>query len=76
MSPYQQVRSYLEAVAFELVPMPEQSPDGVGDDRGLTMEHVVIVGASALGAAAIAVILWATLRDGASDVTVPAPAAA
>ena len=75
MSQYQQIRSYLEAVAFDVLPMPERSPDGLRDDRGLTMEQIVIVGTSALGAAAIAAILWATLRDGASGVDVPAPGA-
>ena len=74
MNQYTQLRSYLEALAFTVLPIPERPPDDqLSDDRGLTMEQIVIYGASALGAAAVAVVLWATLKSGADDVTVPVP---
>jgi hypothetical protein len=74
MNQYTQVRTYIEALAFRVLPMPERSPaEGLGDDRGLTMEQIVIIGASALGAAAVSITLWATLKGGADDVGVPVP---
>ena len=40
-------------------------------DAGDAGQTVVITGLSLLGAAAITAILWATLKGGASNVTVP-----
>ena len=74
MNPYNQFRTYVEALAFSVLPLPERPPgDRLNDDRGLTMEQIVIYGASALGAAAVAAVLWATLKGGSENVSVPVP---
>jgi hypothetical protein len=46
-----------------------------GRDRGDVSQAVVLTGLSLLGAAAVGLILWGKLRDGASDIDVPAPQA-
>lgn len=76
MNPYEQLRTYFEALAFSVLPIdPTPNSDGLADDRGLTVEQIVIIGASGLGAAAVGLILWQTLKSSADSVTVPVPAA-
>jgi hypothetical protein len=72
---YEQMQTYLEALAFRMLPVSDEPSNGLGDDRGLTMEQIVITGAAALGAAAVCVVLWVKLKGGAENVTVPAPQA-
>lgn len=73
----EQVTAYLEALAFNVLPIDprEPDPDGLADDRGLTGEQIVLYGAGIVGAGVIGLILWQTLRSGAESVNVPAPQA-
>ena len=45
------------------------------DERGDMAQTIVITGVSLVAAAAVALILWAKLKGGASDVEVPSPQA-
>ena len=69
MSEYQMLRTYLEMMFGNVIHR------AVRDERGVTAETIVIMGASLLGAAAVAVVLWGKLKGGAENVNVPAPAA-
>ena len=75
MNQYQQLRTYLEALAFNTCGLDTDAKDGLADDRGEMAEKVVLVGVALVATAAVAGILWQTLSDGAGDVTVPAPQA-
>jgi hypothetical protein len=69
MSNYHLLRSYLEVIFGQVVDRART------DERGVTAEAIVIMGAALLGAAAVTVILWSKLKGGAEGVEVPAPAA-
>ena len=56
MSEYQMLRTYLEMVFGNVIDR------AVRDERGVTAEAIVIMGASLLGAAAVAVVLWGKLE--------------
>lgn len=46
----------------------------VVDDRGsATAEQIVMIAAAAVGAAAVGVIIWQKMTDGASNIQTPAP---
>jgi hypothetical protein len=45
-----------------------------GDERGsATAEQIVMIAAAAVGAAAVGVIIWQKMNDGASNIQTPAP---
>jgi len=44
------------------------------DDRGsATAEQIVMIGAAAIGAAAVGIIIWQKMNEGASNIQTPAP---
>lgn len=44
------------------------------DDRGsATAEQIVMMGAAAIGAAAVGVIIWQKMSDGANNIQTPSP---
>jgi hypothetical protein len=44
------------------------------DERGsATAEQIVMIAAAAIGAAAVGVIIWQKMNDGASNIQTPAP---
>lgn len=46
----------------------------IEDERGsATAEQIVMIAAACVGAAAVAVIIWQKMRDGANSVQTPAP---
>lgn len=46
----------------------------VDDDRGsATAEQIVMIAAAAIGAAAVGVIIWQKMSDGANSIQTPAP---
>jgi hypothetical protein len=49
--------------------------DLTDNDDGYTMEQIVLMSLAGLGALAIGAVLWAKLKAGANNVTVPPPAA-
>lgn len=75
MIQYQQLRTYLEALAFNTLGLDTDAKDVLADDRGEMAEKVVLVGVALVATAAVAAILWQTLSDGAGNVTVPSPQA-
>jgi Flp pilus assembly pilin Flp len=66
MSDYEMITIYLHALFGRF-----------RDDEGgaIAGEYIVMVGVGLVAAAAIAVVLWTKLRNGADNVEVPAPAA-
>ena len=69
MSDYQMLRTYLEVVFGDVVDRARH------DERGVTAEAIVIMGAACSAPPRWPSILWAKLKGGAESVNVPAPAA-
>lgn len=60
-------RHYLEARAAQLIRR-------AADDRGAaTAEQIILIGAAVAGAAAVGVIIWNKMQDGANSIPTPSP---
>ncbi|WP_116996859.1 hypothetical protein [Desertimonas flava] len=68
MSQFTITRHYLEARASRLLRRVRE------DDRGAaTAEQIILIGAAVVGAAAVGVIIWNKMQDGANAIPTPSP---
>lgn len=68
MNQYTMTRHYLEARTARLLRRVRD------DERGAaTAEQIILIGAAVVGAAAVGVIIWNKMQDGANSIPTPSP---